>query len=128
MSAFLQKTLKQSPVSVFVRRGTFCRGIVRSGNCPGGELSGWGIVRSWNCPRGELSVGELSVGELSVGNLSVQFKKNCGFGFTYGWSSCEIKKNMVLRNLRTNPRPRLNSSISQLVQLFKRKCEISSPL
>ena len=26
------------------------RGIVRSGNCPVGELSGRGIVRSGNCP------------------------------------------------------------------------------
>ena len=61
MAAFLQKKpLKQSPVSVFVRRG-----IVRSGNCPVGELSG----RVGNCPCGELSVwGIVRVGNCPSGN------------------------------------------------------------
>ena len=80
MAAFSQKTLKQSPVSVFVRRGTVRVGeLSGSGNCPGrgtvrvGELSGSG-----NCPgRGTVRVGELSGsgncpgrGTVRVGELS----------------------------------------------------------
>ena len=94
MAAFLEKTLKQSPVSVFVRRRTFrrelsgrvivregnCpvgelsawrivrRGIVRSGNCPGGELSGRGIVRLENCPSGNCPSGNCPSGNCPSGN------------------------------------------------------------
>ena len=47
------------------------RGIVRSGNCPVGELSGRGIVRSGNCPVGELSGrGIVRSGNCPVGELS----------------------------------------------------------
>ena len=60
---FYKKPLKQSPVSVFVRRG-----IVRSGNCPVGELSGWGIVRRGIVHRGIVRVGTVLVGIVRVGN------------------------------------------------------------
>ena len=83
---FYKKNIKT--ISVFV-----CRGIVRSGNCLVGELSGRGIVRSGNCPVGELSgwgivrrgivhrgivrVGIVRVGIVRVGNCP---SGNCPWG------------------------------------------------
>ena len=48
-------------------------GNVRSGKCLSGVMSSRGsvlrgIVRSENCPFGEMSIGEVSVGEVSIGN------------------------------------------------------------